>query len=171
MAWAWRGRLARATYNALMRIVTGDRIGRGAPLVAGCAAIIRDESRQRILLTRRSDNARWCLPGGRMESGESAAEACAREVLEETGLRVRVTRLIGIYTSPDFVIEYADGNRFQIVAMSFEAEIVGGQLQTTDETTEFGYFTPQQIESMDLVEHHVQRIADALANRPDAFVR
>ena len=154
-----------------MRIISGDRIGRGAPLVAGCAAVIWDARRQRILLTRRSDNGRWCLPGGRMESGESAAEACAREVLEETGLRVRVTRLIGIYTSPDFVIEYADGNRFQIVAMSFEAEIVGGELVVSEETTEHGYFTPDQIRSMDLVEHHVQRIDDAVANQAGAFVR
>jgi ADP-ribose pyrophosphatase YjhB (NUDIX family) len=154
-----------------MKIITGDRIGRGAPLVAGCAAIIWDGARQKILLTRRSDNGRWCLPGGRMESGESAAEACAREVLEETGLHVRVTRLVGVYTSPNFVVEYADGNRFQIVAMSFEAEVVGGALELTNETTEFGYFTPRQIASMDLVEHHVQRIADAVANRPEALVR
>ena len=154
-----------------MHIITGDRIGRSASLVAGCAAIIWDQHRKKILLTRRSDNGRWCLPGGRMESGESAAEACAREVLEETGLRVRVTRLVGVYTSPDFVIEYADGNRYQIVAMSFEAEIVGGDLQLSEETTEYGYFTPEQIRSMDLVEHHVQRIADAVENRPAAFVR
>ena len=154
-----------------MRIITGDRIGLGAPLVAGCAAIIWNDAREKILLTRRSDNGRWCLPGGRMESGESAAEACAREVLEETGLRVRVTRLVGIYSSPDFVIEYADGHRFQIVAMSFEAQVIGGALQVTDETTEFGYFTPHEIRSMDLVEHHAQRIADAVANRTEAFVR
>jgi ADP-ribose pyrophosphatase YjhB (NUDIX family) len=154
-----------------MRIISGDRIGRGAPLVAGCAAIVWDAHRERILLTRRSDNGRWCLPGGRMESGESAAEACAREVLEETGLRVRVTRLVGVYTSPDFVIEYADGNRYQIVAMSFEAEIIGGELVVSEETTEHGYFTPDQIRSMDLVEHHVQRIDDAVANQKAAFVR
>jgi 8-oxo-dGTP pyrophosphatase MutT (NUDIX family) len=106
-----------------------------------------------------------------MEPGESAAEACEREVLEETGLRVNATRLIGIYTSPDMVLEYADGNRFQIVAMSFEAEIIGGELSLSSETTEFGFYTPEQIESMDLVEHHVQRIDDALANQPEAFVR
>src|SRR5687768_15641029 len=154
-----------------MRIITGERIGKSAALVAGCAAIIWDAAREKILLTRRSDNGRWCLPGGRMEAGESASEACAREVLEETGLRVRVTRLIGIYTSPDFVIEYADGNRFQIVAMSFEADVIGGTLTTSEETTEFGYFTPDEIKSMDLVEHHVPRIADAVANRREAFVR
>jgi 8-oxo-dGTP pyrophosphatase MutT (NUDIX family) len=154
-----------------MRVIQGNRVGRGTKLVPGCAAIVWDAPREKILLTRRSDNGRWCLPGGRMEPGESAAEACEREVLEETGLRVNATRLIGIYTSPDMVLEYADGNRFQIVAMSFEAEIIGGELSLSSETTEFGFYTPEQIESMDLVEHHVQRIDDALANQPEAFVR
>jgi len=158
-------------YSAAMRIITGERVGRTGKLVAGCAAIIWDNPRERILLTRRSDNGRWCLPGGRQESGESATEACEREVLEETGLRVRVTRLVGIYTSPDFVIEYADGNRYQIIAMSFEAEVTGGDLRLSEETTEFGYFTPDEIQSMDLVEFHRPRIADALENSAAAFVR
>ena len=49
-----------------------------------------------------------------------------RETLEETGLVVRVVRLVGIYTSPDVIIEYADGNRIQPVAFTFEAEIPVG---------------------------------------------
>jgi 8-oxo-dGTP pyrophosphatase MutT (NUDIX family) len=154
-----------------MRIIEGKRIGKTATLVPGCAAIIWDQQRQKILLTRRSDNGRWCLPGGGMEPGESAAEAVAREVLEETGLQVEPMRLTGIYTSPDWIIEYRDGNRFQVVAMNFEARIIGGKLRLSEETTEFGYFTPEQIKSMDLVEHHPQRIDDALQNRAEAFIR
>jgi len=66
-----------------MKILKGDRIGRGTTFMVGCAAIIFESSaRKTILLTRRSDNGKWCLPGGRMEPGESAAEACEREVLE-----------------------------------------------------------------------------------------
>ena len=106
-----------------------------------------------------------------MEPGESIAETCAREVWEETGLRVRVGRLIGLYTSPDFVIEYADGNRFQIVGASFEARVVDGELGLSDETTEYGYFAPDEIERMDLMEHHRERIADALVGQVAAFVR
>lgn len=139
----------------------------------GCAAVIFDGKREKILLTRRSDNGKWCLPGGRMEPGESATEACAREVHEETGLQVQITKLIGLYTSPDWVITYANtpGKYLQLVAMCFEAKVVGGELGLSNETTEFGWFTPAEIEKMDLVEHHPQRIADALANRPEAFVR
>ena len=56
-----------------------------------------------------------------MEPGESAEEACVREVEEEMGLHVEVTHLIGIYTTPHRIVAYADGNRYQLVALSFEA--------------------------------------------------
>ena len=155
-----------------MRILKGDRIGRGTSLMVGCAAIIfQSAAREKILLTRRADNGKWCLPGGRMEPGESASECCMREVLEETGLQVSIQKLAGVYTSPDWVIEYRDGNRHQLVAFSFVCEVTAGELQLSDETTEFGWFTREQIKSMDLVEHHPQRIADAWANQPEAFVR
>src|SRR4051812_42227735 len=140
--------------------------------MVGCAAVIFETSaREKILLTRRSDNGKWCLPGGRMESGESISETCAREVLEETGLVVDVKKLTGVYTSPDWIIQYKDGNRHQLVAMCFICEVSGGTLGLSEETTEFGWFTPPEIQSMDLVEHHPQRIADALANHTEAFVR
>ena len=44
-----------------------------------------------------------------MDAGESVAEACAREVGEETGLEVRIERLIGVYSNPHRLLEYADG--------------------------------------------------------------
>jgi len=135
----------------------------------GASGLIFDAARERILLTRREDNNRWCLPGGGMDPGESAAEACERELLEETGLEVRVTKLIGVYTTPDLLMEYPDGNRIQPVAFSFEAEITGGELGLSDEVTEFGWYTLAEIEDMDILEHHIPRIQDAVANRPEAF--
>jgi 8-oxo-dGTP pyrophosphatase MutT (NUDIX family) len=133
--------------------------------------LIFDEAREKVLLTRREDNGRWCLPGGGMDPGESAAESCVREVLEETRLEVRVTRLVGIYTTPDLLIEYPDGNRIQPVAFSFEVEITGGKLGLSDETTDFGWYTIAEIEAMDMMEHHVGRIHDAVKNQPGAFYR
>ena len=106
-----------------------------------------------------------------MDSGESAAEACVREVLEETGLDVRVTRLIGIYTSPDLVIEYPDGKRIQPVAFSFEAEIVGGEPGLSDETTEVGYFGLEEMNGLDLMEHHKERIQDAVQELQTTIVK
>ena len=78
----------------------GDRIGKLAMLTPSGSAAIFNPTGQKVLLTRRTDNGRWCLPGGAMDPGESAAECCAREVLEETGLIVRVGKLIGVYSTP-----------------------------------------------------------------------
>lgn len=155
-----------------MQVIHSPRIGRSADLMVGCSAIIFEApAREKILLTRRSDNGQWCLPGGRMEPGESAAEACAREVLEETSLRVNVRKLIGIYTSADWVIQYKDGKNHQLVAMSFLCQLIEGTPGLSDETTEVGWFTPAQVQSMELVAHHPQRIADAIEDRAEAFIR
>ena len=78
---------------------------------------------------------------------------------------MQVTRLVGVYTSPDIIVEYADGNRIQPVAFSFEAEVVGGDLGLGDETTEFGYFAVNELDTIDLMEHHRQRVKDATENR------
>ncbi len=155
----------------MAKYIHGERVGKLASLHVGCSALIYDETHTRILLTRRTDNGRWCLPSGGTEPGESVEETAVREVREETGLEVRITRLIGVYSSPDVIVEYADGNRRQIIALSFEAEVIGGVLGLSDETTEFGYFTPAEIESMDVIELHSIRIADALAHQTAPFIR
>ncbi len=155
----------------MVRLVEGERVGKLGRLSVGCAAVVFDPTRQKVLLTRRRDNGRWCLPGGHMEPGESAAEACARELWEETGLRARIGKLIGVYSSPHRLLEYADGNRYHIVGLCFEAEPIDGTLGLSDETTEFGYFTPAEIERLDVMDHHRERIADAFAEEASAFVR
>lgn len=155
----------------MSKLIQAHRVGKGAVLRPGASAIILDETREKVLLTKRTDNGRWCLPGGGMDPGESAEEACIREVLEETGLEVRVTRLVGIYTSPDITVEYSDGNLIQPVAFSFEATVTGGELSLSDETTAFGYYTPQEMADLDLMEHHKERIWDAWENRTAPFIK
>lgn len=155
----------------MAQLLYGERIGKTAKLTPGCSAMIFDDTRQKILLTRRTDNGRWCLPGGAMDAGESTAETCIREVYEETGLQVEIVRLIGVYSTPHRIVEYADGNRKQMIALSFEARVIGGALGLSDETTDVGYFNLAEIEAMDVMEHHIERIQDALANQAAAFVR
>jgi 8-oxo-dGTP pyrophosphatase MutT (NUDIX family) len=155
----------------MVRLVEGERVGKLGRLSVGCTAVVFDAARQRVLLTRREDNGRWCLPGGQMESGESAAEACARELWVETGLRAQVGKLIGVYSNPPRLLEYADGNRYHIVGLCFEAKPIEGTLGLSDETTEVGYFTPAEIAEMDVMDHHRERIADAFAGAASAMVR
>jgi 8-oxo-dGTP pyrophosphatase MutT (NUDIX family) len=65
----------------------------------GAFALIFDDT-NRVLLCHRTDRDMWNLPGGRVESHESPWAAVAREVEEEVGLRVRVKRLLGVYSVP-----------------------------------------------------------------------
>ena len=155
----------------MAKIITGHRIGQNGTIRVGCSAVIFDEDREKILLTRREDNNQWCLPGGGMEPGESASETCVREVEEETGLQVTIKSLIGIYTTPDELIVYRDGNKIQLVALCFEAEIMGGELRLSSETTEYGYFSYQEIQELDLLLNHAQRIKDAYSEKTATFIR
>lgn len=154
----------------MTQVLYGNRIAKQGKLRLGCSAAIFD-GQGRILLTRRADNGQWCLPGGGMEAGESAAEACEREVWEETGLSVRVKRLVGVYSHPDQLAVYPDGNKAHIVVLHFEAEAVGGELGLSEETTDFGYFTLEEVETLDMLGRHKERILDTLANQKEAFVR
>lgn len=86
----------------MAQLIFGDRIAKTAKLRIGATAIRFDESGEKILLTRRAGNGCWRLPGGGMDAGEDLAETCIRKMKEETGLDVKVKRLIGIYSSPHY---------------------------------------------------------------------
>lgn len=73
--------------------------------------------------------------------------------------------------APTLLVEYADGNRRQIVAAHFLVRVLGGELGLSDETTEAAYFSRDELESLDLMEHHRPRIADSFAAREAAFIR
>lgn len=155
----------------MTRILNGDRIGATAQLKIGAAAAIFDAQRERILLTQRADNAQWCLPGGGMEPGESIVEACVREVWEETGLEVRITRLIGVYSSPHRITEYNDGNRFQFVSLLFEAEPLNLEVCLGEECLAWGWFTPDEANELEMLDSHRERLPDAFAHYTAAFFR
>jgi len=153
-----------------MKILYGDRISKQGKIRLGCSAAIFDD-KGRVLLTKRQDNGQWCLPSGGMEPGESVAEGCEREVFEETGLKVKVNRLVGIYSHPDQLTVYSETDKFQIVALHFEAEVIGGELGLSDETSDFGYFTLNEIEDLDMLGRHKERIIDTLTKQKEAFVK
>lgn len=146
----------------MLTIISGERIGRLGKITLGCSATIFDNKRKKILLTKRSDNNQWCLPGGRVEAGEDVQEACIREVEEETGLTVRVVKLLGVYSNRNKLVKYSDESiGFQIVALNFEAEIIAGELGLSVETCDAGYFSLEDIGGMDMFDFHQDRIFDS----------
>ncbi len=155
----------------MAKLIYGDRIAKQAKVRLGCSATIFDDSRQKILLTKRTDNGLWCLPGGGVDAGESVSEACEREVLEETGLIVKVKRLIGVYSDPHRIVEYADGNRFHVVALNFEANMIGGGLIISNETTAVDFFSQEQMKALDIMEPHKVRLGDVWAGGLEPFIR
>lgn len=95
-------------------------------IVPAVTAVVVDDGQ--ILLEHRVDNDLWAVPGGALEPGETAAEAAVRETLEETGLRVEVVGLVGIYSDPHHVIAYDNGEVRQQFSICLRANPIGGEL-------------------------------------------
>ena len=125
----------------------------------GVFALIFNQEKQ-ILLGHRRDIDWWNLPGGGMEIGETVDEAICREVFEETGLKVKVEQLVGVYSKP----------QKQEVVLTFLCNVIGGSLQPTEETRESRYFHSYALPENTLPKHR-QRIEDALLNQQSAVIR
>ena len=136
---------------------------------AACGIVF--DAQGNILLHRRADNGRWALPGGAIETGETAAEAVVREVFEETGYNVQVVRIIGVYSDPiHTTMRYPNGDVSSYVAIAFECSVVGGTPALSDETVEVQWYPPAALPE-GFNPGHVLRVQDALANQGAAFAR
>src|SRR5205823_1229333 len=100
------------------------------PKVATGVVAERDGS---ILLVRRNHEpmmGRWSFPSGFVDSGEVVPEAAIRETREETGVEVRIDRLLGVYSAP--------GN--SVVFIAYAGTIIEGDPVAGDEAFEVGMF-------------------------------
>lgn len=119
----------------------------------GVSVAILDDGK--ILLTKREDFEVWCLPGGGVDPGESVAQAAVREALEETGLEVEITRLVGVYSRPN-------GRLGGLHLILFAARSIGGTLRLQpEEVIDAGYFTTAALPEPLLWGHRRQAL-DAL---------
>ena len=126
------------------------------PPKVGAEAAVFDEA-GRILLVRRSDDGLWCLPCGWVEPNESPAEAAVREAWEETGLTVRATRLVDVFTRrPD-----QGHGPHTAVAIVYLCEVVGGRRQLSHEVTETRYCVIEEVSDWHELHRHYAEAAHA----------
>ena len=146
---------------ARVRALFSNEIGHATPKVdVRVAAFREDPGGPEILLVREKGDGLWTLPGGWADVGETPSSAAAREVLEESGFEVRITRLLALY----------DRNRhghpphaFHIYKIFFEGEILRGHDAGSDglETDAVDFFPATDLPLLSLgrvVPQEIQRM-------------
>ncbi len=128
-----------------------SKVGREKIILVFSGGCLFDED-GRVLLQRRGDCNKWGFPGGAIELGETPEKAAVREFREETGLDIKVSDLIGIYTDCDQKLP--NGDRFQSILIVYRAETVGGQLKCDNtETLELRFFDLDEIPELFCKQH------------------
>ena len=139
--------------------------------VVPSANVVVVDDQGRILLIRRSDNDNWALPGGAMDLGESLPAAAIRETLEETGVRVQITGLVGIYTDPRHVILYtSDGEVRQEFSVVFTARPLGGTPTPSSESTQVEWVAREQVDSLPMDRSMRMRVGHFLAAAGELYL-
>jgi ADP-ribose pyrophosphatase YjhB (NUDIX family) len=142
---------------------------RANSLVPGASAIVVDDD-GKVLLHRRQDNRRWALPGGVMDIGETIAQCAEREVREETGLTVKAYHLVGVYSDPDHVFAYSDGEVRQEFSVCFACNVLAGEVAKSDESLEVKFWPVEDLDRLDMHPSIRLRISHYLSGQAHAFI-
>jgi 8-oxo-dGTP diphosphatase len=111
----------------------------------GVGAIVVQDGR--VLLARRANpplQGEWSIPGGLVETGETAAEATVREVREETGLEVRALRLVEVFER--IVRDSAGRVEYHFVLLDYLCEVLSGEAAAGDDVTELRWVAAGELE-------------------------
>jgi len=122
--------------------------------VIPCVGAVVTDGQGRLLLIKRGHEPSaglWSIPGGRIEPGESDAEALVREMLEETGLAVEPGRLLGRVQRPGLggaVIDIRD----------YTATVIGGTLRPGDDAAEARWVAAGELDSLEITEGLIEAL-------------
>jgi ADP-ribose pyrophosphatase YjhB (NUDIX family) len=119
----------------------------------------------RVLMARRAHEPRrdaWGIPAGFMEYGEHPEATAVREVLEETGLRIRLTGLFGVYAG-------RDDPRTRAVLILYRGKETGGTLKAGDDASEVAFFPLDRLPRPLAFQAHREALGDL--RRAEAVVK
>jgi 8-oxo-dGTP diphosphatase len=110
-------------------------------------AVVTDEQGRLLMIQRGHDPGAglWSIPGGRIEPGETDAQALVREMLEETNLQVKVGRLIGSVQRQGLggaVIDIRD----------YAATVTGGTLRAGDDAADARWVAAPELARLEVTE-------------------
>lgn len=137
--------MPRSDYVASIR----ERIGSDLLMLPGVTAVIRDGDK--FLLARHAHSGAWSLIGGAVEPGEEPSDAVAREVLEETGARVRIDRIVGAYGGRSLITTYPNGDQVAYVTTAYVCSVLDAARPDRDELLELAWFDRRAI--LDIERH------------------
>jgi 8-oxo-dGTP diphosphatase len=119
-------------------------------------------SKGRALLIRRGGpplEGQWSIPGGMLEVGETLLEGVRRELLEETGVEVRVGELIEVFERIN--LDGQGKTRYHFVVLDYLCEAVGGDARAGSDVTDVAWATPSELANYSLSETAARVISKA----------
>jgi len=124
--------------------------------VIPCVGAVVTDGQGRLLMIKRGHEpgaGLWSIPGGRIEPGETDAEALVREMFEETGLAVEVGPLIGSVRRPGL-----DGAVIDI--RDYAATVTGGTLRPGDDAADARWIEAADLNSLEITEGLIEALTD-----------
>ena len=124
--------------------------------VIPCVGAIVSDGQGRLLMIKRGHDpgaGLWSIPGGRIEPGETDAEALVREMIEETGLTVEVGRLIGRVQRPGV-------NGAVIDIRDYAATVTGGTLRPGDDAADARWVAVGEMDSLEITDGLIEALTD-----------
>jgi 8-oxo-dGTP diphosphatase len=127
-------------------------------MIVAADLIIQYPDGKIILIKRKNDPYKdyWALPGGMVEEDETVEEAAVREAEEETGVKIELKRLVGVYSEPD------RDPRGRVVSVTYLAKPVSGDPKAADDAAELSL--TEDFFGMELAFDHDQMLKDAFGH-------
>ena len=101
----------------------------------------------KILMVQETVDGKWALPGGWADVGYTATEVVVKEVFEEAGLKVKVSRLLAVL---DKKCHPHPPDLYYVYKMFFLCEEIGGELQKGMETSDVRFFSPDELPELSI---------------------